>query len=64
MSKTVSSAAVSSTVVENNLVPFGSALHGRDGGTITELGIFLVKAIGNAGNVARAGRTMDGRNQR
>ena len=28
------------------------------------LGIFLVKPIGNAGNVARAGRTMDGRNQR
>ena len=38
MSKTVSSAAVSGTIVENNLVPFGSSLHRRDGRTITELG--------------------------
>ena len=42
MSKTVSSAAVSGTVVENNLVPFGSALHGRDGPAITELEHFFL----------------------
>ena len=43
--KTVSSGAASSTIVENNLVPFGSALHDRDRRTITELGKFSCQAI-------------------